>query len=346
MSEPFTVRQIAEWVGGRAVGDAGVTLRGVASIGDAGPEDVTFAADAKRAAGLRESRAGAAIVAEPLDAAAMPLVQVDDVQAAVAEVLRRLAPPETLPPAGIDPTASVAEDADVAADAIVGPGVVVAPGATIGAGAVLMARAVVGARAVIGPESRLDAGAVVRHGCVIGTRVRIGSNSVIGSEGYGYYVADRAPRRVPHAGNVEIDDDVEIGACSCVDRAKFGSTRIGAGTKVDNLVQIAHNVQIGRGCLLTAQVGIAGSARLGDGVVAGGSSGVRDNIALGDGVRLAAFCAVAADVPDGQVVSGIPAIDARDHRRIVAAWNKLPELVKRVRQLETKLNARDFSEDG
>ncbi|MFW6133118.1 MAG: UDP-3-O-(3-hydroxymyristoyl)glucosamine N-acyltransferase [Planctomycetota bacterium] len=346
MSERFTVRQVAEWVGGRVEGDGDAALRGVAGVDDAGPDELTFAADAKRAAALAQSGAAAAIVGPAAETAPMPLIRVDDVQAAVAEVLARLSPDEALPPPGVHPSAVVADDAEVAGDAAVGPGAIVGAGAKLDSGVVLMARAVVGARAVIGAGTRLYEGAVVRADCVVGRGVRLGPNSVVGSDGFGYYTADGVHRRVPHAGNVVIEDDVEVGACACIDRAKFGATRIGAGTKIDNLVQVAHNVRIGRGCLLAGQTGIAGSARLGEYVITGGHVGVRDNVALGDQVRVAAFAAVAGDIPDGHVVGGIPARQARDQRRIIAALGKLPDLLKRVRDLEAKLNARESSENG
>ena len=270
----------------------------------------------------------------------------ENVQAAVAALLGKLAVPTHLPPAGVDKTATVAADAELGEAVAVGPNVVVAPRAKIAAGTVLCANVVVGADAEIGPDCLLREGVCVLDGCKLGARVHIGPNSVIGYEGFGYYFADGAHRKVPHAGNVVIEDDVEIGACSCVDRAKFGSTRIGAGTKIDNLVQVAHNVQIGRGCILVGQAGIAGSAELGDFVIVGGSAGIRDNITVGAGAQVAAYSAVAEDVPDGQVVAGVPAGPARETMRTIKAMDKLPELLKRVRQLETRLEALESTKNN
>jgi UDP-3-O-[3-hydroxymyristoyl] glucosamine N-acyltransferase len=197
----------------------------------------------------------------------------------------------------------------------------------------------------VGGECRLHEGVVVRHGCTLGERVEIGPNSVIGQDGFGYYFQDGAHHKVPHIGTVVIEDDVEIGACSCVDRAKFGATRIGAGTKIDNLVQIAHNVETGRGCLLAGQVGIAGSARLGDTVVLGGHAGVRDNIRLGDGVQAAAFSAVAGDIEAGQVVGGVPARPVREQMRAVHAAAKTPEMAKKLRDLQARIERLESAAD-
>ncbi|MGA2265504.1 MAG: UDP-3-O-(3-hydroxymyristoyl)glucosamine N-acyltransferase [Phycisphaerae bacterium] len=342
----LTVQAIAALVGGRVEGDGSVSIRDIASLETAGAGDLTFATDAKYAARLTGSKASAAIVAaDAAVSAAMPLIRVDHVQAAVAKLLDHWAPPEDNPPQGIHPSALVAVGAQVADTAAVGPGVTIGRGAKIGSGSVLRAGVFVGETAVVGRDCLLAEGAVLGARCVLGDRVIIGPNSVIGWDGFGYYFADGTHHKIPHIGHVEIGDDVEIGACACVDRAKFGVTRIGAGTKIDNLVQIAHNVQIGRHCILAALVGVAGSARLGDGVILMGHVGIRDNITLGDGVTCAAFSAVAGDVEAGQTVAGIPARDAREVMRIVQAWPKLPDLLKRVRELESRIGGLESSKD-
>ncbi len=332
-------------VGGRIEGDGSVEIRAVASIESAGEADLTFAADAKHASRLADCKAAAAIVGSDAPKVPVTLIRVDNVQAAVAKLLGRLAVPEDVPPAGVHETAVIASDAEVAPDAAVGPGVVVGHGAKINPLVTLCANVFVGARAVIGRETLLAEGVVVKSDCIIGDRVRIGPNSVIGADGFGYYLADGVHHKIPHAGNVVIADDVEIGACSCVDRAKFGSTRVGAGTKIDNLVQVAHNVQIGRGCILAGQSGVAGSTRLGDYVVAGGHAGIRDNITLGDGAQCSAFAAVAADVADGEIVAGVPAGPVKEQFRIIKASAKVPGLLKRVKDLESRLDALESSED-
>jgi UDP-3-O-[3-hydroxymyristoyl] glucosamine N-acyltransferase len=161
---------------------------------------------------------------------------------------------------------------------------------------------------------------------------------VIGYEGFGYYQADGVHHRIEHIGNVVIEDDVDLGACTCVDRAKFGSTRVGRGSKIDNLVQIAHNARIGEGCILVGQSAVAGSARLGRYVVLGGTSGIRDNVSIGDGTQVASRSSVANDVDAGQVVGGTPARPMAEMRRVFPAMMKLPDLLKRVKALEKKMD--------
>jgi len=342
----MTVQAIADLVDGRVEGSTELPITGVAAIDQAGPGDVTFALDARRAVALGHCRAAAAIVSLDAPPAGMPLIRVGNVDVAMAALLAHLAPPEDLPPVGVHPGASIAPDASLGPDVAVGPNVVVGPRARIGPRSVLCANVSVGADAVVGQDTVLFDGAVVRHGCRLGDRVRIGPNSVIGFEGFGYYLADGAYHRIAHIGAVIIEDDVEIGACTCIDRGKLESTRIGTGTKIDNLTLIAHAVQIGRHCVMAGQVGVGGSTRVGDGVAIGGGAGLRDNIVIGRGARCAAHCGVAGDVPPGQDVAGAPAVPARDAYRIMRAWSRLPALIKRVRSLESRLKALESSEDN
>jgi len=342
----WTVREVADLVGGRVQGDESVEITGFAPLDSAGPGELSFALDERRSRMLADSRAAAVIASKAPASAAMPVICVDNVMAALATVLSELAGPEDLPAAGIDPSAVVSAEANIADDAAIGPQCVVAAGAEIAAGCVLCARVSVGADVRIGAGSILFDGVVVRSGCVLGKRVRIGPNSVIGYDGFGYYTDQGRHHRIRHAGNVVIADDVELGACTCVDRAKFGSTRIGEGTKIDNLCQIAHNVQIGRGCLLAGLVGIAGSAVVGDYSVLGGGSGVRDNTRLGSRVILGARAVCTHDVPDGQAVFGYPAAPAKDKFRQIHLMGKLPQLAERVRKLEKRLGAIESPEDN
>jgi len=342
---PLTVRAVADLLGATVEGDDSVLIESLASLEAAEAGQLTFAADEKRAARLAGSGASAAIVGPAPASAPMALIRVTNVQAAVAKLLAYLAGPEDLPPARRHESAVVADDADVPDDVAVGANVVVGSGVRVGPGSVLCANVFLGRGVRVGSGCVLGEGVVVKARVRIGDRVRIGPNSVIGYEGFGYYTEGGVHHRVAHIGDVAIEDDVEIGACACVDRAKFGTTRIGAGTKIDNLVQVAHNVTTGRGCLLAGQCGIAGSARLGNYVVLGGNAGVRDNVVLGDGVQCSAFAAVANDIPDGQAVLGIPARPAREALRVIRAAAKAPELLKRVKALETRLDALESSED-
>jgi len=346
-NQPLTIARIAEVVGGTLEGDGSAHIDALATPDTAAATNVTFAADGKRLAALPASKAGAAIVAAdaPVAEAPMPLIRVGNVQAAVSALLAFLAPPEDLHPVGVDTSARVAGDADIAPDARIGPGVVIHSGAKIASGCALCANVSIGSGAELGSDCILRESVVVWQGCRLGARVRIGPNSVIGFDGFGYNFSGGKHLKVPHIGNVVIEDDVDIGACTCVDRAKFGSTRIGAGTKIDNLVQVAHNVQVGQGCLLVALAGVAGSARLGNYVVLGGHVGVNDNIVLGDGVVCGAYSAVYGDVAPGQKVLGIPVVPYYEQHRRTVYVSKLAELFKQVRELEKRLNALDSSED-
>jgi len=344
-SEPLTLRRVAEIVNGTVDGKESVVIESLAAIDQAGPGQLTFA-DARHAGQLSAARAEAALVErDGPRTGEMPVVRVDDVGEAIARLLEHLAGAEDLPDVGIHPTATIDPGATIGQSVAIGAGVVVRAGATVGEGCVLCAGAVVGRDVAIGEDTVLFEGVVVRAASEIGRRVRIGPNSVIGFEGFGYRMVDGTARRIPHVGNVVIEDDVEIGASTCVDRAKFGSTRIGAGTKIDNLVMIAHNCQIGPGSLLVAQVGVAGSTRLGRHVVLGGHAGVRDNITLGDGVQVASYSGVSSDVPSGEQVAGTPAQPKREAFRIFQAWRRLPDLLKRVKKLESRIETLESPKD-
>lgn len=341
--EQLTLRRVAEIVGGSVDGDGAFVVASIAPLDEAGPADLTFA-DARHASGLAGSKAGASLVEAEVDFAGRPTVRVADVQQAVYQLLRHWAKAENPPAAGIHATASVAPDAKLGPDVAVGAGAVVGPGAEIGGRTALCANAVVAAGCIVGDDCTLAEGAVVRGRSVIGNRVRIGPNSVIGYDGFGFQTVDGVHNRVPHIGNVVVEDDVEIDACSCVDRAKFGSTRIGRGAKIDNLVQVAHNCRIGPGSILAGLVGIAGSVTLGKYCVLAGHVGVRDHVTIGDGAQVGAYSAAYQDVPAGAKWLGIPPRPVRETARIWQSQQKLPELAKQVRELESRLEALESSQ--
>ena len=336
----LTAQQIALAVGAEVEGDGAVAITGASAIDSASAGDITFAVDVRRAGLLAGCQASAVIV--PTEAQTPPgltVLRATDAEAAFAKTLALLAPAEDRPPVGLHASAVVHETARLGRDTALGAHAVVAAGATLGDRVTLCSHVCIGENSTIGDDTVLFPGVVVRHGCRIGRRCRIHPNAVIGSDGFGYYHRDGVHHKVPHIGTVEIGDDVEIGACACVDRAKMGATRIGDGAKIDNLVQIAHNVQVGKGALLAGLVGVAGSSKLGDYVVLGGHVGIRDNIRIGDGVQVAGFSAVGQDVQAGKVLSGIPAFGLRDHLRAHMVFTRLPEMRRQVKALQARLDA-------
>jgi len=334
---------IAALVGARIEAPAGFDLstpiEGLETVDRAGERDLTFVGNARFARMLSESRACAAIVDEsielPEEARARAILRVASADNAMIEVLRLFALRENLPPMGIDRTARVDPTA------IIGEGVRIGAFVTVGRGAVVGPRTALfdGARlyedAIVGADCVLHSGVVVRERCRIGDRAILASGVVIGTDGFGYRPAPdgRGIVKIPHIGFVDIGDDVEIGANTCVDRGKFGATRIGAGTKIDNLCQVGHNVEIGRSVVISGLTGIAGSTRVGDGVQIGGGAGIADHLVIGRGARVAARSAVMTDVPDGATWGGAPAQELRATLREYAVIRKLPEWHRKLSHL-------------
>ena len=335
---PFTASQIAEQLHGEVSGDGAVLLTGFAPADSARPGDLTFAENEDYFALAERSAASAILAPSAFASAHKTLIRVPNPRVAFARVLPLFFPPEQLPP-GVHPTAVVAGSAQVDPSAHVGPHCVVGERTRIGARTVLRGGNHVGADCRIGDEVWLYPNVVVYHQVLIGHRVRIHAGAVIGSDGFGYVVDEGRHRKVPQIGNVILEDDVEIGANVTVDRAALGSTVIGQGSKIDNLVQIAHNVRIGSHCLIVAQVGIAGSTRLGDYCVLAGQAGLAGHLKIGNQVTVAAQAGVMRDIEDGQKVLGSPALPDRETKRQMIAIMQLPELIKRVRQLEKQVAA-------
>ncbi len=344
MTTSFTLAELAALTGAEAVeGACAGPVTGVAALAEATSADLSFLGNAKYADAVASSKAGAILV--PVAFAGKPspgqaFLRVANPSYALALLCgvleARLWP---RPPAGIHPGAVVAPSAKVDPAAHVGPFCVIGEGATVAAGATLEARCHVGARASVGADCWLKPGVVVGDYCVLGARCRIQSGAVIGSDGFGYEPVDGEIRRIPQIGNVVLEDDVEVGANSTLDRARFSRTVVGRGTKIDNLVQIAHNVRIGRQCLITAQVGIAGSTTLGDHCVLGGQSGVAGHLTLGDRVRLGAQTGLFEDVPADGFMNGTPAVPFCLERRLVVLSRRLPDLFKKVDSLTASLDS-------
>ena len=344
MPTSFTIAELATLAGAEAVeGACAGPITGVAALAEATSADLSFLGNAKYAEAVAASRAGVILVPVAFagkPAAGQAFLRVANPSYALAlfcGVLEARLWPR--PPAGIHATAVVAASAKVDPAAHVGPLCVIGEGAVVAAGAVLEARCYVGARASVGTDCWLKPGVVVGDYCVLGARCRIQSGAVIGSDGFGYEPVNGEIRRIPQIGNVVLEDDVEVGANSTLDRARFSQTVVGRGTKIDNLVQIAHNVRIGRQCLITAQVGIAGSTTLGDHCVLGGQSGVAGHLTLGDRVKLGAQTGLFEDVPADGFMNGTPAVPFGLERRLVVLSRRLPDLFKKVDSLAASLDS-------
>ena len=344
MQVSFTPAEVATLVQSESSrGATTATVRGLASLTAAMPGDLSFLGNAKYKAEVAPTRASVVLlpadyVGEP--AADQLFLVVDNPSVALARLCARIEQSLWPKPApGVHPTAHVAPGAQVAATATVGPLCVVEPGAVIGERAHLQAQVFVGRGARVGEDSWLMPGTVLSAECVLGRRVRLEPGVIIGSDGIGYQFVQGRHEKVPQVGIVEIGDDVEIGANTTLDRARFSRTSVGEGTKIDNLVQVAHNVIIGRHCLLCAQVGISGSTTIDDYVVLGGQAGVAGHLTLGKGAKIGGGAAVTQDIDPGAFVNGSPAIPLQLERRIAVLKQRLPELFRRVDALETARKA-------
>jgi UDP-3-O-[3-hydroxymyristoyl] glucosamine N-acyltransferase len=332
------LRELAERLGCELQGDGDVEVRGVAGIEEAGPGDLTFLANRRYAAHLATSKAAAVILAPGQDAALPSLVS-DNPYLTFARAVDLLCPPQR-PAPGVDPSACVDPTAELGPDVHVGALAVVGPRTRVGARSVIHPHVVLSESVQIGEDCILHAGVRVRERCRLGHRVIVQNGAVIGADGFGFpRDADGRYHKFPQVGIVVVEDDVEIGALTAIDRAALGETRIARGCKLDNLVQIGHSVTVGEDSVLSGQVGIAGSSRVGRRVTLAGQVGVAGHLKIGDGVIATAQTGIPSSVEDGRLVSGYPAIDNRAWLRSSAVFAKLPELQKRVRELERRIQS-------
>ena len=332
----LTAGEIADRLQGKVVGDANTSITGLKPASHAGPGDLTFAENEKYLAAACETEAAAILVQAGLESDTKTLIEVRNVRVALAVALEVFAP-EHKYPEGIHESAVVAESAEVDPTASIGSHCVVEDGARIGPGATLISQVHVGRNSQIGGGCRVFPNVTIYHGTVIGERVRIHADTVIGSDGYGYVFDEGRHKKIPQVGSVVIEDDVEIGSNVSIDRGAIGPTVIGRGTKIDNLVQVAHNVNVGEHGLLISQVGIAGSTQLGKYVTLAGQVGIAGHLKIGNQVTLAAKSGVMHDIPDGEKWMGAPAQPDKQMKRKLLAAQQLPELIRRVRQLEKEL---------
>jgi UDP-3-O-[3-hydroxymyristoyl] glucosamine N-acyltransferase len=334
----FTAAEIAKHLQGKVMGDRAIVLNSFAPADRARAGDLTFAENGDYFARAEQSAASAIIVDGKFASARKVLIRVPNARIAFAKALA-LFFPEPIFPAGTHPTAIVARSAAVDPTAHIGPYCVVGEKVRIGPRSVLQGGNFVGANCRLGEDVNLFPNVTLYARTEIGNRARIHSGTVIGSDGYGYVQDAGIHRKVPQIGNVLIGDDVEIGANVTVDRGALGSTVIGKGTKIDNLVQVGHNVVVGDHCLLVAQVGIAGSTRLGNSVVLAGQAGIAGHLKIGNQATVAAQAGVMDDIPDGATWLGTPAQPDRQTKRQMIAIQHLPELLRRVSKLEKKLGS-------
>jgi len=338
-----SISALAELVGAAIEAPAGfdpaLVIENLESVERAGPRSLTFVGSARYAKLLESSPAAAAVVSADVElpeaARKRAILRVRSADHAMIAILDRFAEPEQLPAVGIDATARVHATATIGEGARIGAFVSVAAHAHVGARTALFDGVRVYESARVGSDCVLHANVVIRERCTVGNRVILASGVAIGTDGFGYRPSadGRGISKIPHIGTVVIEDDVEIGANSCVDRGKFGATRIGAGSKIDNVCQIGHNVDIGRCVVMSGLSGVAGSTRIGDGTRIGGGCGIADHLTIGRGVSLAARSGVMSDIPDGATWGGFPAQDIRMALREVALIRKLPEWHRQLKHL-------------
>ena len=334
-----TLADITAYLNGELIGDGSVKITGFSGLQDAGTGDLSFLANKKYVPLLKRTRASAVLVSnqEDYQVRNTALILVDNPSAAFSKLLSCCVEPPLETFHGIHPTAVIAQTAVIAKDAHIGPHAVIEPEVEIGSRTRICAGAFIGFQSRIGENCLIHPNVSIGHKSIIGNRVIIHSGTVIGSDGFGYITESGVHEKIPQIGIVEIRDDVEIGANVTIDRARFDKTLIDTGTKIDNLIQIAHNVRIGKGCIIVSQAGIAGSTELGNYVVIGGQVGVAGHVTIGDGAMIAAQSGIAKSVEPGSVLFGSPAQPHMKAKRVNAAVNKLPEYLEEIRNLRKRI---------
>ncbi len=333
----YTATELAQKVGGVLRGPGDTAITGLNSLDEAGPGDITFITTSAYAADWARSKASAVLISNSVESAidkadARPVIMVTDAEKSMILLLELFQVDQSLPDLGIHPTAFLHPTAKIGQQVRIGPHVSIDSGCQIGEGVILYPGVRLYSDVSVGTGSILHSNVVIRQKCQVGRGVILHQGVSIGADGFGYRPAPNGAglAKIPHVGNVIIEDGVEIGANSCVDRGKFGSTRIGAGTKIDNLCQIGHNCRIGRCCLIAALSGMAGSVVMGDGVQVGGKVGIADHLKIGNGAKIGAQSGVTRDIPAGASWLGYPADSSQSALRQWAAVRKLPDLLRRL----------------
>lgn len=332
-----TLGELAEFVQGKIIGNPQIVIRGIAGIREAKDDEITFLSNTKYAKDVESSGAGAIIIPTQMHTLSKPAIVCDNPYLAFARILTLFHPRQTMIPEGIHLTAVVHPTVKIGERVCIGPYVVIEEKAHLGDYCVLFPGVYIGKDSVIGQSSVIHAHVCIREGVIIGKRAIIHAGTVIGNDGFGFVRTGEKQMKIPQVGNVIVGDDVEIGANVCVARGTLGDTVIGSGTKIDSLVQIAHNVHIGQNCTIVAQVGISGSTVVEDNVTIAGQAGVAGHIKLGKNSVIAAQAGVTKDVGDGECVSGYPAQPHHLAKRLNAELHRLPELRQKVKELEEKI---------
>lgn len=331
------LRELADLTGGRISGDPAIEITGASTIKEAGAGDITFFTDMKLLNDLKHSAASAVYVKQELEGVQTSMILVDNPQFAFAKTLEVFYRKPYVS-SGISDRAVIGDNVRMKEDVSICPLAYIGDNVTLGAGVLISPGAYIGDEVSIGDNSYIYPNVTIREKVILGSNVIVHAGTVIGSDGFGYVLEKGAHYKIPQVGGVIIEDDVEIGANVIIDRATVGNTVIGRGTKIDNLVQIAHNVKIGKNCIIVSQVGISGSVEIGDGVILAGKVGIRDHIKIGNGAIVGAGSGVGGDIPEKQIYSGSPAIPHKMWLRAQSIYAKLPEYVKRLQALERKFN--------
>lgn len=332
-----TLKEIADFIKGEVVGDTDTIITGINGIKESEPGDITFLSNSKYQSLLDKTKASAIITSFEISKLDKPIIRTENPSLAFAKVITLFKDSQLKHPEGIHESAIIGKGVKLGKNVALGPYVVVEQGACIGDNSVIYPGSFIGSQTNIGSNALIYANVSIREKCIIGNNVIIHSGTVIGSDGFGFVTVEGAHHKIPQVGIVEIHDDVEIGANVTIDRARFGKTVIGSGTKIDNLVQIAHNVVIGKNCLIVSQVGISGSTVIGNNVILAGQVGLIGHITIGDNVIVTAQSGVSKSIPPNLLVSGSPARPNMENQRIVVCTHNLPDLFSLVKELKKRI---------
>ena len=333
----FTLAQISQLVNGTIEGDPETVITDLAEIQHAEDGDLTFLSNPKYSKFVDTTRAAAILVGKDFKGKYKTLLRVDDPYFSFSQLIPKFRPPIPPPEPGVDPSARVAETTVVGDKCYIGPNVVIDADCKIGNNVIILGNSYIGQQTSIGDNCFIFSNVSIYHRCKIGVNVRIHSGTVIGSDGFGFVRTDSGISKIPQEGGVEISDDVEIGANCAIDRGTLGNTVIGKGTKLDNFIQIAHNVKLGEYCFMAAMSGIAGSAKVGNHVTIGAQVGIAGHITIGDGVMVAAQSGVTKDTEPNVILFGSPAQDRHKARREIGNIRSIPDIKERLKKLEKEL---------